>query len=57
MVVVIRKTIKKKDIPKLLKSVKPSIPRKTFNPMDFCGKVKFNEDALLIQKRLRNEWE
>ncbi len=23
----------------------------------YCGTVKFNEDALAIQKRLRNEWE
>jgi len=23
----------------------------------YCGTVKFNEDALVIQKRLRNEWE
>ena len=23
----------------------------------YCGTVKFNEDALTIQKRLRNEWE
>lgn len=22
----------------------------------YCGTVKFNEDALVIQKRLRNEW-
>lgn len=23
----------------------------------YCGTVKFNEDGLAIQKRLRNEWE
>ncbi len=23
----------------------------------YCGTVKFNEDALAIQKRLRNEWQ
>ena len=23
----------------------------------YCGTVKFDEDALAIQKRLRNEWE
>ncbi len=26
------------------------------NTLKFCGTVKFNEDALLIQKKLRNEW-
>jgi hypothetical protein len=26
------------------------------NTLKYCGTVKFNEDALIIQKRLRNEW-
>ncbi len=37
--------------------------RKSKNPkaggvdtLKYCGTVKFNEDALVIQKRLRNEW-
>ena len=30
---------------------------KGFDAHKFCGTVKFNEDALEIQKRLRDEWE
>jgi hypothetical protein len=29
---------------------------KGFDAYKFCGTVKFNEDAMEIQKRLRNEW-
>jgi hypothetical protein len=54
MVITIRKNIKKKkDLEKLLKLVKP---RKPFKASQFCGKVKVREDAVLIQRRLRNEW-
>ena len=31
--------------------------KKGFNAYEFCGTVKFNEDALEIQKRMRDEWE
>ena len=27
-----------------------------FDAYKFCGAVKFNEDALDIQKRMRDEW-
>ena len=29
---------------------------KGVDTLKYCGTVKFNEDALDIQKRLRNEW-
>ena len=29
---------------------------KKFNAKKFCGAIKFEEDAMLIQKRLRDEW-
>ncbi len=31
--------------------------KKGFNAYKFCGTVKFNEDAMEIQRRLRDEWE
>ncbi len=43
-----------------IESVKKLLARKqlkkTFNARRFCGAVKFDEDALVIQKRLRDEW-
>jgi hypothetical protein len=31
--------------------------KRGFDAHKFCGTVKFNEDALEIQRRLRDEWE
>jgi len=57
MVTIIKKSVKRKEINKILKDVKPVKSHGTFKASEFCGKVKFKEDALKIQKRLRNEWE
>jgi hypothetical protein len=57
MVTIIKKSVKRKEINKILKEVKPVKSHGTFKASEFCGKVKFKEDALKIQKRLRNEWE
>lgn len=35
---------------------KRDIEKKGVDTLKYCGTVKFNEDALVIQKRLRNEW-
>ncbi|MEO6219813.1 MAG: hypothetical protein ABIO81_05255 [Ginsengibacter sp.] len=32
------------------------IKSKGVDTSKYCGTVKFNEDAVAIQKRLRNEW-
>ncbi len=56
MVTIIKKTTKKREAKKLLENVKPLKTDKIFNASEFCGKVKFAEDAMSIQKRLRNEW-
>lgn len=32
------------------------INSKGVDTLKYCGTVKFKEDALVIQKRLRNEW-
>lgn len=31
--------------------------KRPFNASKHCGAVKFDEDALVIQKRLRSEWD
>ncbi len=33
------------------------IKTKGVDTSKYCGTVKFNEDGLAIQKRMRNEWE
>lgn len=30
--------------------------KKKFDAKKYLGKIKFNEDALVIQKKLRDEW-
>lgn len=56
MVTVIKKSASKKEIEKKLKSVNPPKPKKLFNVNKFSGKIKYKEDAISIQKKLRNEW-
>ncbi len=57
MVTVIKKTANKREIKRVLKNVKPPKPSKLFKASEFCGKIKYEEDALIIQKRLRDEWQ
>ncbi|WP_352422054.1 hypothetical protein [Proteiniphilum sp.] len=54
MIITIDKSMKRQEIEKLLQHMKP---RKLFLANRFVGKVKWNEDALAYQKRLRNEWD
>lgn len=56
MVTIIKKTTKRKEVKRLLDNIKPAKSDKVFNASKFCGKIKFDEDALKLQKRLRNEW-
>jgi hypothetical protein len=56
MVTTIKKTTKRKEVKRLLDNIKPAKSDKVFNASKFCGKIRFDEDALTIQKRLRNEW-
>jgi len=44
------------EIDKLLSSMMPN-PRKAFCSKNFLGKVKWGEDALEYQKRIRDEWD
>lgn len=54
MIITIDKSMKKQDIEKLLQHLKP---RKLFPANRFVGKVKWDEDALAYQKRIRDEWD
>ena len=55
MVVVIKKGATKSEIEKLEKQF--SIEKKGFDAAKYNGIIPFKEDGLIIQKRLRNEWE
>ncbi len=54
MVMVINKKTSKRSLEKFLKARSKS---KTFDAKKHFGAIRFSEDALTIQKRLRNEWE
>ena len=54
MVITIHKNTKNQDIDKILSDLKP---RKQFCSKQFLGKIKWGEDALEYQKRIRNEWD
>jgi len=54
MVITVKKSTKKQEIEKLLFQLQP---RKLFRAKQFAGKLKWGEDALEYQKRIRNEWD
>jgi len=58
MVTTIKKGASKEEIKSLfLKIERRRGGKKGFDAYKFCGVIKFNENALEIQKKLRNEWE
>jgi len=44
------------DIKKLKQTLADRQIKKGFDAKKFCGVLKVDEDALVIQKRLRDEW-
>ena len=54
MVITINKETGYQEISKMLLGLKP---RKQFCSKMFLGKIKWGEDALEYQKRIRNEWD
>ena len=46
-----------KDIKKLKEILADRQVKKGFDAKKFCGILKVEEDALAIQKRLRDEWD
>jgi len=53
MVLVLKKGASKKEIELLEKKIKH---KSGVEVMKYCGLIKLKEDALTIQKNLRNEW-
>ena len=56
MVTIIKKSVKKKDLNKLLKSSNTKKPRKLLDAKKYNGIIKLDDDQVKIQSRLRNEW-
>jgi hypothetical protein len=54
MVLVINKKTSKRSLEKFLKK---GSKKKLFNARKHFGAINFGEDGLIIQKRLRNEWQ
>jgi len=53
MVITLKKDTKNQEIDKILLSLKP---RKQFSSKQFLGKIKWGEDAMEYQKKIRDEW-
>jgi hypothetical protein len=57
MVTTIKSGASKEEIQSIFSKVEKNRRlKKGFDAYKFCGTVKFNEDALEIQKRMRDEW-
>ena len=54
MVLVLKKGASKREIESIEKKLKN---KGGTDVMKYCGKIKLKEDALMIQKSLRNEWQ
>ena len=54
MVITIKKDTNNQEIDRILSSLKP---RKQFSSKLFLGKIKWGEDAMEYQKRIRDEWD
>lgn len=58
MTIVIKKGASQREIKKLTQKISKTKNRKKgFDAFKYCGIIKFKEDPLVIQKRLRDEWE
>ncbi len=53
MVLVLKKGASKKDMQLIEKKLQKSAG---VNTKKYCGTIKLNEDSLIIQKQLRDEW-
>lgn len=56
MVTVLKQGENKKNMRKLLEDLRKNKERKGINAQKYCGTIKLKEDALSIQKRIRDEW-
>jgi hypothetical protein len=57
MVVVLKKGASKKEMEQINKKINRMPSRKKLDAKKYCGVIKLKKDPLVIQKRLRDEWE
>lgn len=57
MVTVLKKGTTKKSILSLMKKMLAETKSKGINANKYCGVLNLSQDALFIQRSLRNEWE
>lgn len=57
MVTILKKGSDINTIKSVMEKVSKGKPNKGFDAAKYAGTVKFVEDGLAFQKRLRNEWE
>jgi hypothetical protein len=57
MVTILRKGADKAAIQELMRKLTESPSKRGLDAYKYCGTVKFKEDGLILQKRLRDEWE
>jgi hypothetical protein len=55
MVLILKKGASKGEVDEIRKQL-VYLPVRGVNTKKFCGSIKLKEDALLIQKKMRNEW-
>jgi hypothetical protein len=57
MVLVLKKGASKKEIEALRRKLERNRPSKGVDTKKYCGVIKLKEDPLVIQKKMRDEWE
>ncbi len=57
MILVLKKGATKQEIEQINKKLEQMPLRKKLEAKKYCGVIKLKEDPLLIQKKLRDEWE
>ncbi len=57
MVLILNKGASKKDIDLINEKLSQLSTRKKLDAKKYCGIIKLKEDPLVIQKKLRDEWE
>ena len=57
MVLVLKKGASKKEIEALRRKLERNRPPKGVDTKKYCGVIKLKEDPLVIQKKMRDEWE
>jgi hypothetical protein len=57
MILVLKKGASKKDIEVLRKKLERRRTSKGVDTKKYCGVIKLKEDPLVIQKKMRDEWQ